>query len=746
MKRKTLFIYILLSGSLAFCLASCGDENYTNPGTDQVAVTFVPQIEGQQGAAPKLHAESRAVDQTWSSGDQVGICMAADGVTLPWGSTFNRYQVSGSGTSVSLSPVSVDQTLFYPVDGSDVNFVAFSPYSAVSTNLVVSYNTFADQSTQAKMEAADFLYHKGTTAYNKTSTSAALAFGHKFSKIVINVTTSDDANAVTLSSLNMQITGTPGSVYFNLIEEHISNNPTATITPYHTSPDANIRVATAIVVPHAAKSGRTITFATDEGNFTYTFPGDDIAFESNKVYTLNFKMTQKGVELADATIGNWNSGTVNWTSKYMFELLNNNFAFTTAANTATTMTFNTNSGIDPTVVLSTSATDAGAGTPEADWLTGELTTSAKTGYTAYTYTFNVAENTDGFARQAYAHILNGTTSLAVVPVTQKGTYEYPANCYIVKAGSNSILIPVSRANEHAAWVNDDSAKIGDDDELVATVLWSTVAGLVTVEPVGSGVTGAVKVTTTADANTEGNALIAVKVGDVVKWSWHIWVTNYEPTPIGELGWMDRNLGATSNSKSTDLTERAKTHGLYYQWGRKDPFPSAQLTDATTAVEPTLYNGEGTSFTYSMSTSTLSALGAATLIKSTQSIAYWVKNPLTFTIASATNGSSQWGAQAGKELYDPCPEGYRVPKNGSWGTANLSYLWNDTYQGCDLFAYGGWYPLNGRRHPESGLLRNMDEGMCWSATSSRGLLFRSAAFNPQNTPSFASGIAVRCYKE
>ncbi len=42
----------------------------------------------------------------------------------------------------------------------------------------------------------------------------------------------------------------------------------------------------------------------------------------------------------------------------------------------------------------------------------------------------------------------------------------------------------------------------------------------------------------------------------------------EVIPPNEWGWMDRNLGAISNS----LTEEGwnRNNGLLYQWGRKDP--------------------------------------------------------------------------------------------------------------------------------------------------------------------------------
>ena len=98
-------------------------------------------------------------------------------------------------------------------------------------------------------------------------------------------------------------------------------------------------------------------------------------------------------------------------------------------------------------------------------------------------------------------------------------------------------------------------------------------------------------------NTLGGsgAIAAYNESDEILWSWHIWVTDYNPdatgnqdvqTPVnkrklkfeygsytGNLPMMDRNLGAAAGyiTLPPDELEKSKTNGFYYQWGRKDPF-------------------------------------------------------------------------------------------------------------------------------------------------------------------------------
>lgn len=85
----------------------------------------------------------------------------------------------------------------------------------------------------------------------------------------------------------------------------------------------------------------------------------------------------------------------------------------------------------------------------------------------------------------------------------------------------------------------------------------------------------------------GNAVIAAYDGaGTIVWSWHIWVTDvdldtkvqtytvhadYNTYPTFQSPvMMDRNLGATDDKLWSAATDPKGSHGLFYQWGRKDP--------------------------------------------------------------------------------------------------------------------------------------------------------------------------------
>ncbi len=245
---------------------------------------------------------------------------------------------------------------------------------------------------------------------------------------------------------------------------------------------------------------------------------------------------------------------------------------------------------------------------------------------------------------------------------------------------------------------------------------------------------------------EGNAVIAVNDrSGIVLWSWHIWKTSFDLAEFNsnhtqtyktnprkmsttiyantlssrDLIMMDRNLGAADNTPS-NTDNVAKTFGLYYQFGRKDPFPNAKKRERrTTAVaevidivdkdnNPLTIN-ELMKYPYQTLNSDIS--------KDVKDlILYSIKNALTFILrddkdgltddtfsgnwiygaykgTSALDASNKlWGSDfvdksgnlalnatfSGKTIYDPCPVGWCIPPQDTWTnfTKNTPEQWNN----------------------------------------------------------------------
>lgn len=203
-----------------------------------------------------------------------------------------------------------------------------------------------------------------------------------------------------------------------------------------------------------------------------------------------------------------------------------------------------------------------------------------------------------------------------------------ANCYIIKRRAElPILIPVSeQINKAAEWYDqfetvmeatvkqradapsgddngfasgvyqkylDDGAsrlerlEASDDDWEIAC-LWSTIdhtgagPGLTfkKVQIDGFGQRNFMSVAVDPNSDDIGSAVLVVKRpgndGEIL-WSWHIWVVDnypWEPLRSGlasPLPFMNRNLGARYQRADRDPSYDPNQAGMYYQFGRKDPF-------------------------------------------------------------------------------------------------------------------------------------------------------------------------------
>ena len=238
---------------------------------------------------------------------------------------------------------------------------------------------------------------------------------------------------------------------------------------------------------------------------------------------------------------------------------------------------------------------------------------------------------------------------------------------------------------------------------------------------------------------KGNIVVGVKKkgagNDAYLWSWHLWITE-EPQLVG--GFMDRNLGAMSATPS----DGAKTHGLYYQFGRKDPFTG----------DIDRYDINGTSIGKTTVTS-----GKVTFAKAMQTPAvfYTYGNSSTYDWASPNNYTSKkWNDitdAAGKSLFDPSPKGWRLPNRENFSNfSTTTFTWDATNSGRTY--NGNWFPAAGCRYSGDGSMSYVgSSGNYWSASPFGGnygyyLHFVSGSVYPANNYNRANGFSVRCVQE
>ena len=281
-----------------------------------------------------------------------------------------------------------------------------------------------------------------------------------------------------------------------------------------------------------------------------------------------------------------------------------------------------------------------------------------------------------FAISTFYTMTNKDSGLTYSPQIKDLSAHGTANCYIVSsAGSYKFNCKVQ----------GNSTDVVSGTPTKADVLWETF-NTTTAPNVGDVIANSFYEDgyiyfSTPDILREGNAVIALKSSDdIVLWSWHIWVT---PASIDGLAqtypnsagvFMDRNLGALTAGS----TKNALSYGLYYQWGRKDPFIalSSSTTDWPRSVRSQSVGGYQDN-------------GA-------KSLAYSIENPMTFITYNGYNfdwyfgfnpyedtDMTRWSSE--KTKYDPCPPGWKVPISSSWIVAGFDGIVPSLFT-----EYGGLY--------------------------------------------------------
>ena len=311
---------------------------------------------------------------------------------------------------------------------------------------------------------------------------------------------------------------------------------------------------------------------------------------------------------------------------------------------------------------------------ETDWITIVETKAMN----AHTITMTVAANTETDSRMGYINVFKKGTEkhLETLYIYQEAFVEGPkdlskdgaANCYIIPAtvdGGSQFKFKTVKGNS--------TESVGTVAK--AEVFWETW-GTADEPTKGSVVAAAsyadgyVTITMPETPHT-GNAVVAVRdASDVILWSWHIWV------PADEVGTLDgavvggkildRNLGALIAPEAWASADAVKVEafGLYYQWGRKDPFPGPK--DLTNGPSKTPLVGE-------QFTKEERKVGEAELV----TVEWAIQHPNYYPFSSKWNeeksrwdkGSCDWlkesqddlwDNEGNKTIYDPCPAGYKVP--------------------------------------------------------------------------------------
>ncbi|MBQ7018620.1 MAG: DUF4906 domain-containing protein [Bacteroidales bacterium] len=226
---------------------------------------------------------------------------------------------------------------------------------------------------------------------------------------------------------------------------------------------------------------------------------------------------------------------------------------------------------------------------------------------------------------------------------------------------------------------------------------------------------------THSVRTAGNVLIGLKLKDAngnwesgYKWSWHLWVTDYNPDFAGD--WNSGYLSAVPGDADNDGTRDAKvfhykfwgsntyswimdrhlgalgwkpmnveggndfsSFGLYYQWGRKDPFPAQRLLNHSSTINDIqLYNIRGNATDSDVDIMSIQSNTSETgdIWKATNFpyVLYGVDLISTYSSLGLNwnHPGDSAPRQGSKSIFDPCPVGWEVPETEAYAGMVTSF--------------------------------------------------------------------------
>ena len=255
--KKTLLLSLAVGLAITGCKNEVVDITNNAAGT---AVSFTSSI-----------IKSRATDNNWEAGDEIGVYMQNADDATPYLNTNVKYANSDENTNGFTS----ETPITYP--GGDVtlvNFMAVYPYNEKVTDGNYSFTLGDNLSDNDIMYASSPSVEAGTN-------NVGLTFKHKLSKIVLNIT---DKNG-------SPVTGATVSINKQCLDGVLNvSNGTVTAkaeTEYNSSLQFDGKTDgqyEAIVLPDEAREGRIILITTSD-NTIYRCPIDNISFDSSKRYT-----------------------------------------------------------------------------------------------------------------------------------------------------------------------------------------------------------------------------------------------------------------------------------------------------------------------------------------------------------------------------------------------------------------------------------------------------------------------------
>lgn len=294
-KRMNIFLPMLGIAGFLLVAAGCGSDKDT---PDSPSARTALQV--------RSGIQTRASNAEWAKDDAIGIYMLNSGALTVAEDTKNRpYIAQASGGEVAFQPRSADATIYYPMDGSSVDFCAYYPYRELANDLYE-----LNVSDQRSLPAID-LMTAAAKEHDKDHAAVSFRFFHRLSKLELTIVPGNGVEASELEGLSVQITNQRVTGSYDLLYDTFGiDKETSVSVTLNTVSDGTS--AEGILLPNdvddnAPVTGRELVFTLKSGETFRWSIDDDKSFDCGDKNLYTITINRSSLEVTSG-IEDWNAG------------------------------------------------------------------------------------------------------------------------------------------------------------------------------------------------------------------------------------------------------------------------------------------------------------------------------------------------------------------------------------------------------------------------------------------------------
>lgn len=280
-------------------LTGCSNDNEETgmPANGRVALEVTGGIQ----------VNTRAHDNQWDANDAIGIYMLAPETTEVAEDARNRhYTTKTGGETGTFRPAEAGQTVYFPIDGSEVDFLAYYPYRTPLENDVYK----VDVSRQEVQKDIDLMVSEAPVTGDKFSPAVAFRFKHRLVNLRLTIKT--DGKVLTdeaLEGMTVGITSQSTTADFDVLTRTLSNIG-ADKTELELLVTNQGKACEGIVLPNTTTEGMQLVFTLTNGaTFKWNIhsAGQSQSFVAGSQYKYGITITGTGLEVT-STVADWTPG------------------------------------------------------------------------------------------------------------------------------------------------------------------------------------------------------------------------------------------------------------------------------------------------------------------------------------------------------------------------------------------------------------------------------------------------------